>query len=220
MIYFDSPRLMSNHHMDRFLSRVACVLVCLQLITLVRAVITKSFAVWAEVFLALWLLGPIGGCAVSGWGHVFFVIVLLAAGGATRAFIRSSMVSMLVLLVGAIVSICLLCCPCSNAKKHGLSLSFLLCGRCLLCLKQCFLEARLLGCCCRVLIPFVPFFGEVCLKVCPGLVGGSFILPRDHLVLCKHFALPHFWRQLPSSSLHCLLQCRGGPKRFGSGQGT
>jgi hypothetical protein len=57
MIYFDGPWLMSNHRVDRLPSRVACVLVCLQLITLVRAVISKSFAVWAEFFLALGFVG-------------------------------------------------------------------------------------------------------------------------------------------------------------------
>ncbi len=85
MIYFDGPWLMSNHHVNRLPYGVACVLVCLQLITLVWAVISKSFAVWAEFFLTLWLLGPIvGGCAVSGRGRVFFIVVPLAAGGGNQ----------------------------------------------------------------------------------------------------------------------------------------
>ncbi len=130
MIYFDGPWLMSNHRVGRLPSGVACVLVCLQLITLVWAVISKSFAVWAEFFLVLWLLGPIvGGCAVSGWGRVFFVVVPLAAGSSNQGVhlfqhgVHVGFVSGGYCLHLLVVLFLLQC------KKHGLGFSFLLCSR-------------------------------------------------------------------------------------------
>jgi hypothetical protein len=145
-----------------------------------------------------------GVIALSWWvGH-------LPPLSATSAFILSIIASMLALFVAVIATICLSCCSCNisnNIAWDSLSSS----ADAVSCARSAASLAQLFCRCCGVLFAFQPFFVEVGLERRPCLLLSCLVLPCNHLVFHKHFAMPHlcsatFVLPLPLFSQHCVLQ--------------
>jgi hypothetical protein len=118
---------------------------------------------------------------------------------ATSAFSRSIITSMLALFVAAITAICLLYCSCSIANtiacdSPSSSAAAVSWARSAASLKRDFCHR------CGVLFQFQPLVGELRMECCPCLLRCGLVFQCNHLVFCKHFAVPHL-----RSCCHCFL---------------